>query len=286
VAAVGVLLWINRPGRVGGGLQDLDAFEAARLIEEDLAPQGTVQISDRQAFRAALEEVPHGPPPGLPEPDALPPGVAAITPAPEVHARLLTILEEFLAHLSSADPEAYASWMRSRGHELSRDEELFERCAGAWKYFTGEELPPDPDHDVLFDRLFSEQLMHADEQVRPVAFALADEGARVRYLRLGEQAVGASPSDLFIHTNDGIWRWVGYVVMGARKHWAPPVSLDEVVQRDGYVDCALVSISVLGATGDWIPANIFVYYDPQGEDWHTEQIGIVNAPTLTSTWHY
>jgi len=285
VAAVGVLLWINRPGGAG---PEVDPLEVSQRLHQELASEGTVPITDRGALRAALERIPHGPPLGLPEPDALSPDVAVVTPSPEVHARLLSLIERFFSHLSAADPDTYSSWMRSRGYELSRDPELLEGAGTAWERFTGEAAPPDLDHETLFNRFFPGALTYMDEQMRPVAISLADDTQRVRYLRLGaEAALGPSKATLFIHNWPEAQQWIGYSAKRTVKHWVPPVSLADVVERDGYADCAFVSIGVFGAAGDWIPANIFAYYDSEGEDWHIDQITIRNAPrSLVLSWDY
>ena len=279
----GGLLWANRPTE-DRGFVDLEALNKA--LEEDLASEGVVQIDDSSEFAAALEAIPAGLPPGLPEPDDLPPGVQPLIPSEEVHRSMLDMIEGLLVRLNAVNPSAYVDWVRSRDHSLIDEFTLREIAEIGWPYIFNTEAPDDLEPIELFKKLHRGYLEHADGQVRPAAVSLDDQGARIRYLRFSEGAWSASPQSIFLYLNYEKQRWLGYSASSTRQLWIPPLSIEEVAARHGFVNRALVTIGLQTASGEWLPTIIASYYDPDDEEWYIETIAFVNVTSIASTWMY
>lgn len=182
-----------------------------------------------------------------------------------------TLVAEWLSLRSRADADAYASWMRSRGYELTLDLPDGETYLGmsesdrqrTWKYFTGEDLPSGVTPLEFFRVCFTESLNVKGGFLRPKRVS-DDVLVTFRAIPVTRSNPRPLPIDEFPDED----RWVGFATSGDRQHWSPALSYGDVMRRDNVVITAVMLVAVEGAKGQWAPMTITGYYDMATQQWH------------------
>lgn len=250
-----------------------DANSTTGTIDQ---PESTGRLdSIEQAFRRA----PAGPPPEMEDYEI--PAEASFrpwTPNPAQKDALIHIVTRWLQRMQKADPAEYAAWMRSRGYTLDPPEFAHQAYEAV---IDGPPVESVTD-EQLFASLFEYGLQVAEGQIRPVGISSAEGGIALRFL------LARRPPSLvrFYMNADDLQQWVGGSGAAARRHWRPPVTLEEVIERHGSAETAVVSMGIKCAAGDLIPVNIIAFRVPNTENWHFHDIRISNAPGLRAVYEF
>jgi len=278
---IGVIaLWMNRP-TANQNQRDADAI--IQLLRDDLSSvkSAPIESASEQQLLEFFAQVPSGPPPGLP--DQLPPGLQLFQPTSEQETALLGLLATWLKLLHEGNGEAYAEWMRSRGYALTEEPSLIERTRKSIEFFTGSPPPPQEGHGELFVSVFEGALRQASGDIRPNALSMAEYGSRIRFMSIGNVR---TLTDAFVFGEADAERWIGYAVAGSFLHWEPPVLMEEIIDRQGHVDAAMVSFAYQSDSGKWRPLNVFLFLDPATDSWHFRTAAIVNSPNIQANLHF
>ncbi len=190
---------------------------------------------------------------------------ARARPTPEQRRLLSRLIAEWLCLRSRADPREYSAWARGRGYSLRRDDPAEDGFDESYEHFTKQPYSPAVNREELFSAIFAGTLGANNGVIRPVE--VGDVEVYFGYSKA--QRGGDIEGDLLPDNPPDRW-WVGMGVFGSRRHWLPPVTLSDVVKRDGRALCAAVNMAVLGASGSWIIHRVYCYYDPRSNSWHIE----------------
>lgn len=310
-ALAGYLLWTNRPGsdpetrtRADYEQRAVNFFEqqpeAPILDENGRSAFEAIGVSvsparsdsggeapssediDRAVARATDEElvVALASAPDLSPPDLRRDAPAAVpNVSSEKRRELARLVAEWLTVRATGDPIAYAAWMRSRGRQLRPLEEIESDSNPALKSaydWAAEQIPGgNSDRLRLFREIYRLQFERTNGALRPVAIAGGDNGGvEMRFGRCATERI----SHGLISGADT--RWLAGTARGGLRHWDPPATYEEVLQRDGEALCAVVFVGMQGATGKWIPLRLYAYFDPEGGGWRIHNVAIGNTSDL------
>lgn len=237
----------------GGAQYDHEAVEAsAATLREALAV-----APDRRTWRVGVV------------PDNQGDGVVT----PEQRAALAAHIAEWLALRAAGDPDAYGDWRRSQGYRLRDDDLDNDARAGSYEYYTGALPPEGIAPDQLFRVLWENSLSRHLGALRPAHIAAPE----MRFARCIEEVI---EHDMFPNEPSDLW-WSGRSVAPSRRHWLPPITYEQVLERDGEALCAGVYVATRSAKGGWVTYKIYAYYDSAGGQWHIDYVAF--SPLNRST---
>jgi hypothetical protein len=200
----------------------------------------------------------------------------------------------WLVARASGDADVYAAWMRSRGYTpapfVANDRRLFGR---RFQLRVGREITLDDTPWDVFKAAFEHEMSGAREPGPTTAISTGPQAIEVQTVRsdrvdaltredpftpLLVELVESSelPEDLTkIRWEDGLGRlhwYFGVASSAGALHWAPPVSLAEVIDRDGSALIARALFMQRTSKKRMIPTIMTMYHDPMSGDWHFNSI--------------
>jgi len=267
----GWLLMRNAPGPNPSTVR----AELQEALADDFSASRAVPLAETEAVQQALAAAPHGPPQGFEEGKGLFPDATTWDPGPGAITALHQHVSQWLGLLSNADADEYLRWMRSRGYQFP--DQTPDGALDAYGFLTGPPAETDISRESLFKTLFQEVLSYGGGQLRPVEMATSEFSRRVRFLQVEERD---TPRTAAFLTRGQKQRWIGMSSMSTRRHFEPPVTFEDVRSREGGVPTAIVSVAVRTQTDQWVPLNIFLFYDSGASEWHIFHVAIVNADFL------
>lgn len=206
--------------------------------------------------------------------EPVPNQVDTFEPTPEMKDSLARLIADWLDYRARADVDGYAAWMRSRGYTLALKDLDAPRhysmldldIKNAWRVYTGSEAPErvsDIDPEEFFRVAFARSLEEKSGYLRGERVSTR---MQVLYQSIPITRPDTRPGGL------GDWPegdlWVGYSVAGDRPHWRPPITYEEVLQRDRVALVAMVFVATQAQSGAWLPMCISCYYDMATGEWH------------------
>jgi len=272
--AAGVLLWSNRPSSSEVPARILESARVAHRVFDQMP---TAPVTSTEAVVRTLDEAPLIPD----QPFAVDP------PAPPVRRQLFVRIAEWLRLRHEGDPDAYADWARSRACELTLQREDAERFPGlelearqrVYEYHEDAPLPDTMSPIDYFKWSFQTSLAFNDGLLRPAAIAGGQSGARVLFKRV---PAGKAVAPLLPDEEADLWNsgWGA----GSSLHWAPPILLSELHDRDGEILVAFVQMAILSVEDDWVPTTMLAYWAPTYEDWYFSLVNYSNTEKYNS-WY-
>lgn len=270
VVIVAVTLFIR--SRTGGYDIPREHVASTRAAHRWLAAGGVVPIADRDALVALIE------------------GAEKVSnqdnyfqPTDEMKRSLAELMAMWLDLRARADAEGYAAWMQSRGyvyalrHPRGRDHYHMDdwSLSGSWRRYSGEE-PPEDLNQIDPERFFRLAFVGSLEAQRGMMRSeKVSRRMQIYFQEVDAYRYDTRPTGL----ND--WPegdyYEGYSVSGDRPHWMPPISYEEILDRDERALVAMIFLGALSAQGDWAPMCVAWYYDPVGETWHIESVTSSNT---------
>lgn len=270
-AFISVLL-VNRPRQ--GVLRE--TYEASRAAKAHLSQfeGAAVSTSPPAPLRAALARIQPAPPAGFDVSRALPAGMGTATVDQRQHERLATFVAQFIGLLHQGDGEAYADWMESMGAIINLDERKRKRHLDAFNRTClkeGEAPRTELDREV-FVRLFEDAMAIEEGGIRPLKFAPSEESLRVSYLEIPHQDFLAylvqDPAEQRV--------WLGSSAVGSRPFWRSPVSIADIVERDGAAEAARVSLALELQGSGWTAVTLYLFWDPWGGLWRLHSVTLAD----------
>jgi len=199
--------------------------------------------------------------------------------SPERAPDFLEMATTFLALLRIADSDAYAAWMRGNGFTIREQANAWEEPEKTYRWYAGEQAKPDFSMLDFFHVAFEGWLRHNENEFRPIAIALGedDEGQALGNVVIGWRTVDDSNSVAALRHLMQDDRFIGSRSQGGRQHWRPPISEDEIIERDGRVLVAELRIGAVTQGGHALPMRILGYFDPAASRWLFDNAFIQNA---------
>jgi len=249
---------IELPGPTGATLAD------------DAAAADSVQAAQR-AVAAALRDAPdlrkwRG--------GVEPPNQGPKLATSEQRSALADMVAHWLTFRSAIATDAYIEWMLGRGYEWRTDDFEDMMVDQTYRHYTGEDLPPDSSRRDVFETLFEAGLRARAGVTRPAELVSME----MRFaLCQGEQIEQCAFPD-----EPGYRWWISRYSTGARPHFQPPRTYEQVVERDGEALCAVVNLACRTAADAWSTYRVLCYFDPESEVWRIDALlhSSLSADTL------
>ena len=207
---------------------------------------------------------------------------------------LCSTLAQFLTHRAGADARAYADWMRARGYTPKPLDAIDPVFFGRYRLATGHDPTDGTSPEEVFRVAFEAELRNPSEAGPPVAIATGANATEIQLATIEKaDALGNAfdpilyelaqsvsfpedPSSLHWSPDLGRIQWyIGDSSAGV-SHWAAPISLDEIIQRDGFARVARLLFVQRTRNGLMIPTISTSYYDPRTGAWHIMGVVYVN----------
>lgn len=285
VASTFALLLMRR------GLKYTPPPENARIVEETVRvfrDLSYVQADDINALIEVFDTAPvYSVPPDREQPDREQNELDSPT-----RASLARTISEWISARSSGDAEVYGAWMRSRGYIPAPLTPTDRRLYGKrFQLRTGREITLDDAPLDIFVAAFQHEMSDSREPGPTTAIAVGSSAIEVQTVRIDQAStisdaftpilmdlVASSnlPEDMTtVRWQDGLERlhWYFYLASSAgASHWMPPVSLNDVINRDGGAMIARVLFMQHTIRKKMIPTIVTLYFDPDSEAWHIDSV--------------
>ena len=186
-----------------------------------------------------------------------------------VQSALFETLAAIISHRVQGDAGMYADWMRSRDYTLKDRIQRDRWTPLAFKFYTGRDLKESDSTWDIYTALYEGQYNALGGVAKPTGIAAGPEGAGEIQFGI-QQDVG--PIEAAFRNSPMPIRWFAGDIISGRQHWTPPVSLDQVVQRDGQALCARVLVGFRTVNDIPLPTEIDLYFDPALNRWHLAQM--------------
>ncbi|TVQ59649.1 MAG: hypothetical protein EA379_10335 [Phycisphaerales bacterium] len=185
----------------------------------------------------------------------------------------------FLRHVSSDDPEAYASWAEAQGLRARfphPDRWGHEHWAQRYERLMGEPAPPGLDARTY---ALAAMRAHNAQQggVMHLRSLLLDEGAvHVTVSRADRRGHGFEYKSLSRLSGLGGDFWYGPIALGWHNFWTPALGVKELIERDGAVLVMRVNAVAISASGQVAPLHMHLYLDRRAGTWRVSMVGFGN----------
>lgn len=267
LSVAGGLLFRNRPQQFVP-----EEVALARAAQRQFAHLPRVPASDETAVAQAIADA-----------RPIPGQFDVVTPDDALRRSLAQTLAQWIRFRADMDPAGYSAWMRLRGCRLwlettTDDDELpvysmqLDTRSEQYAYFMGEPVPPGITPQRLHDVFFEKSLSCYGTQTILPSYLVSGDGAAAVYKRIGP---GGSPTPL--ESWEGSELWFGLGTIGGYVQWRPPITLDEVIERDGDALTASVALATQSPRGGFAPLGITLYYDPDTKLWHFKNLTLSNV---------
>lgn len=265
------------------------AREAAEIVER-FRGAGDAPLSDRETIIAAFDAAPYidgtryspdGDPVDTDEPDG--------TPTPEQVRSLWSTVSDYLSVRAEADPLLYAEWMKNRGYSLRPLDADLDGIAGVnsrhrgylrrFRITTEREITPEDSPWTVFRDAFAGEARVL--KTTPVALSTESEGIEIWYGVAegydGESTYEIQTPSLSVfyakvrsinESADATTHWVSGIQHNGWPHWAPPVSIEELLRRHGRISTARVQFIMRTVDNKILPTAMIFYLDPTSGEWH------------------
>jgi len=178
----------------------------------------------------------------------------------EQRRKLADLVARWLTLRAAIATDAYVEWMLGRGCEWRTEYEEQTPPHAAYAHYAGEPPSEEIARREIFRVPFEGGLRDKGGVTRPVELASME-------MRFGRCAGGSIEQCLMPDQPGERW-WVGSYLTGARSHFVPPVTYEQVVARHGEALCAIVYLACRTATDNWSTYRVLCYFDPESEIWH------------------
>ena len=188
-----------------------------------------------------------------------------------------SVSEFLLARIGADSPEEYIAWMESRGYRFKNLEE-FERDNGPIEWLLNElGLEPTASLREVFDALWE----YPPSQRARISGICVGDGAMLVTVGHG---VKHRPMSRRPEGRLGMMLWVGMSSSACRSWLRPPVTRDEIVERDGSVRTALVSLIAHVPGSGRRPLHVALFHDPVEDQWWIDMIAVNNYSGTSDAW--
>jgi len=198
-------------------------------------------------------------------------------------------VSDFLAARASANAETYAEWMTNRDYTLKPlDEEIDGKpglttrhpgYAHRFKLAAGREISQADTPWTVFRDAFEGECRRHNTTPTGIstgpgaveiwlATAVGTGGAPVYDILTPFQPVFFARAETLADEPDAPMYWADGQQYDGWPHWKPPVSVEEVLDRDGSVQIARIHFIIRNDRDVVLPADMILFYDPRSGMWH------------------